>query len=506
MSETVSSYDRLMAHLREADLIGTSISVLGWDQETMMPPRGAALRADQIATLSGLYHELRVDQRVGEWLAACEADGALLSDARAAANVREIRRDYDREVLIPGALVRELAQTTVLAQQSWREARERSDFAAFAPTLAKVFALSRAKAECLQNGDSGTLYDALMDAYEPGATAVQIETVFTELRSSLAPLIAEIARVGNEPGVLVRHEAISTPQQAAFNALVAGAVGFDFSAGRLDVSTHPFCEGIGAGDTRLTTRYRDDSFVDSLSSTLHEVGHGLYEQGLPKAAHPGQPLGSAASLGIHESQSRLWENLVGRSRAFWDWALPQARESFGPVLDGYDPGALFRAVNVVEPSLIRVESDEATYNLHIMLRFDLERALLVGDLPVDDLPGAWNERMRQDLGMDVPDDRRGCLQDIHWSMGAIGYFPTYTLGNLYAAQLWDAIVREIGDIDGMMSCGEFAPLLAWLRERVHRFGRTYPAVELCERATGTPLTAEPFVRYLTGKLRPLYGV
>ena len=500
-----TAYSALLAHLRETALYASAGSVLGWDQETMMPARGAELRSEQLAALSGLVHERHVGGPVAEWLAACETDPELLADPLAAANVRQIRRDHDRLVRLPGSLVREFAQTTALAQQAWRDARERSDFAGFAPWLQKVVTLSAAQGECLSEPGLDP-YDALMDAYEAGARAADLERVFADLRSRLAPLIAEIGRSGTRPEAAVQRASIPIERQVAFNREVAREIGFDFAAGRLDVSTHPFCEGIGPGDTRLTTRYRVESFADALSSMLHEVGHGLYEQGLPKQAHFGQPLAEAASLGIHESQSRLWENLVGRSREFWEWALPRARDAFGSALDGMTPERVYGAVNVVEPNLIRVESDEATYNLHVMLRFDLERALLRGDLAIADLPGAWDERIESDLGLEVPDDRRGCLQDIHWSMGAIGYFPTYTLGNLYAAQLWDAASASIPDLADRMTRGDFAPLVGWLREAIHRHGRRFSATELCVRTTGSPLGAEPFLRYLQGKLAPLYGL
>jgi carboxypeptidase Taq len=283
-------------------------------------------------------------------------------------------------------------------------------------------------------------------------------------------------------------------------------MGFDFEAGRVDVSTHPFCEGMGPGDVRITTRYREDAWADALSATMHETGHALYEQKLPKAERFGEPLGEAASMGVHESQSRMWENLVGRSREFWEWLVPVARETFeAPGLDSLDAETAFRGVNRVEPKLIRIESDEATYNLHIMLRFDLERAMLRGDLAVADLPGAWNERIRADLGLEVPDDRRGCMQDIHWSMGAIGYFPTYTLGNLYAAQYWEAIRREMPDLDQQIRSGDFAPLTAWLKENVHAHGRRFTPPTLCERISGRPPEHAPLLTYLRGKYETIYG-
>ncbi|HET8656371.1 MAG TPA: carboxypeptidase M32 [Longimicrobiaceae bacterium] len=507
MSEPeVSSYEKLMRELRDASVLSSAGAVLGWDQETMLPPKGTALRADQLAAIGGLVHERFTRPEVGEWLSECEADRALTSDPRTAANLREIRRGYDRAVKLPGSLVREIAQTTALSQQAWRQAREKSDFAAFAPWLSKMFSLSRAKAECYATDVGGSLYDALLDTYEPRASAAELDAVFSELRRKLTPLIAEIAAAGERPRPPVQRAPVPVERQRAFNRRVLGQMGFDFDAGRLDLSAHPFCEGIGPGDTRLTTRFREDDFLDALTSSMHEGGHGLYEQGLPKAEYPGQPLGEAASLGIHESQSRLWENFVGRSHAFWEWALPEARRGLGEALEGVSVEDVYRASNTVRPNLIRVDSDEATYNLHIMLRFDLERALLSGELKPEDLPGVWNERVRQDLGIDVPDDRRGCLQDIHWSMGLVGYFPTYTLGNLFAAQFWKAARAATPDLDDRMRRGDFSALLAWLRENIHRYGQEYTPMELCERATGSRLSAGPFIEYLEGKLRSVYGL
>ncbi|MDP9349212.1 MAG: carboxypeptidase M32, partial [Gemmatimonadota bacterium] len=352
----------------------------------------------------------------------------------------------------------------------------------------------------------GDRYDALLDEFEPGMTAAEVERTFSALRAGLTPLIAEVAASGRTPEMRLARIGVPRERQVELNRRVLERIGFDFSAGRLDVSTHPFCDGVGPGDTRLTTRYRGEGFMEALASTLHEGGHALYEQGLPKETLFGQPLAEAASLGIHESQSRMWENMVGRSRPFWEWALPEVRGAFGGELEDVSLDEVYAFMNTVAPGLIRVEADEATYNLHVMLRFDLERALLSGDLPVADLPGAWNERMRADLGVEVPDDARGALQDIHWSMGALGYFPTYTLGNLYAAQLWEIIRAELPGLDDAFRRGEFQPLLEWLREKVHRHGRRFTAPELCARVTGRPLSPEPLLRYLEGKLRSLYGI
>lgn len=513
MSETNASalpdseaYSALKEELKQIEVLGSIGALVSWDQETMMPPKGTPLRAEQASLLGAMVHERLTSERLGELLETCEQDDSLTANPRVAANLRELRRSYDQAVLIPSSLVRRFAETSTHAMHAWREAREKSDFPAFAPWLEKVIELNREKAEHLRKEPGEKAYDILLDEYEPGAKSDEIAEVFARLREQLVPLITEVTESGNRPDDRIHHIAVPIHRQVEFNKATAAEVGFDFDAGRLDTSTHPFCQGVGAGDTRITTRYREEGFFDALSSTLHETGHALYEQGLPKAEFPGQPLADSVSLGIHESQSRMWENFVGRSKPFWSWALPRARTAFGEALEGVDVDEVYAAMNIVQPNLIRVESDEATYNLHIMLRFDLERAMLSGDLPVADLPGAWNERIRNDLHLEVPDDRRGCLQDVHWSMGAIGYFPTYTLGNLYAAQFWATITDEIGDLDEQIRSGEFGGLLAWLRENIHRHGRLYTAPDLCEKVTGKPLEAKPFFDYLSGKVRAVYGI
>ncbi len=503
-----SAYDELSALGREIGTL-TAISSLGsWDQETYMPDGAAAHRGEQQALLAGLTHERRTSKRVGDLIAACESDRSLNGDSPAAAAIREFRRDYDLATKLPRELVEELARLGTQAQQVWKQAREKSDYALFAPWLEKIVTLNRRKAECYGWKKDGEAYDALLDEYEPGATAREVEAIFNPLRTRLAGLIAELTTKGRAPSTACLNVKIEHDRQHKFGLFCLEAMGFDLKAGRLDTTTHPFCSGFGPGDTRLTTRYRDESFAGALYGTLHEMGHGLYEQGLPKsdARAWGTPLSEAISLGIHESQSRMWENLVGRGREFWAWALPHAKKAFAPALDTCSPDDLYRAVNTASPSLIRVEADESTYNLHIMLRFELERAIVKGDLKVKDIPGEWNHRIKDYLGLTVPDDRRGCLQDVHWSFGAIGYFPTYALGNLYAAQLWEKINADIRDLSARISRGDFAPLLTWLRDNIHIHGRRYRAGDLCKRITGKPLSADPFMRYIEGKIRPIYGV
>jgi carboxypeptidase Taq len=509
-----ADYAELCRLLREAATLGSIGSLLGWDQETYMPHAAADHRAEQSSLISALAHERSTSPRIGELLARCEADRTLTGDKTGpeAANLREIRRDYDLATKLPTELVAELAKVGSQAQEAWKDARARNDFAAFAPWLEKMMTLTRRKAECYGVPAGGSeLYDALLDEYEPGVTAKMVEATFQPLEKRLSALVKDLAQ-GKGPDESVLNLKIDPARQHELGRFVLRAMGFDLGAGRLDTTTHPFCSGMAPGDTRLTTRYRDERFTDALYGTMHEAGHGLYEQGLPKLGPGGtgegrfgQPLGSSISLGIHESQSRMWENFVGRSREFWAWLWPHVQLIAGPAADGFGVDDIARAVNTARPSLIRVEADEATYNLHVMIRFELERRLIAGDLKVKDLPGAWNAAYKRSLGVDVPDDRRGCLQDVHWSFGLVGYFPTYTLGNLYAAQLWEAINAAIPDLRQRIARGDFAALKSWLNTNVHAHGRRYRAADLCVMVTGAPLSADPLLRHLEGKLRPIYG-
>jgi carboxypeptidase Taq len=508
-----SPYVELCALSREAATLGSVAALLGWDQETYMPHGAAAHRASEQALLAGLYHERKTSKRIGELIAACERDTSLAGDpaSESAAAIREFRRDYDLATKLPGELVSELALVGSQAQEVWKEARAKNDFKMFEPWLERMMALTRRKAECYgiptrPDGSRGELYDALLNEYEPGMTAAEIEQIFIPLRQRLAGFIAEVQGSAKKPSVAPLSAKIDAERQHRFGLFILEACGFDLRSGRLDTTTHPFCSGFGPGDTRLTTRYRDEKFTDALYGTMHEMGHGLYEQGLPKHEHFGNPLSDSISLGIHESQSRMWENLVGRSRDFWEWALPHAKRILGPALEPYGVDDLYRAVNTATPSLIRVEADETTYNLHVMVRFEIERALFSGDLKVRDVPGLWNRKYKEYLGVDVPTDAKGCLQDVHWSFGLIGYFPTYTLGNLYAAQFWETIRGQITDLDRQIRSGKFGALKQWLNDNIHRHGRRYRAADLCKMVTGQPLSADPFMKYLEGKIRPVYGV
>lgn len=513
-----SAYAEVCKLLEKAATLASVGSLVSWDQETYMPHGAAAGRAEQLSLLAGLIHQQKTNPKIGELLGELEADKALQDKpmAEVAANVREMRRDFDLATKLPESLVAELAKVGSQAQEVWKDARQKSDFAMFAPWLEKMLDLTRQKAQCYGvpdvDGKPGELYDALLDEYEPGMTAVQIEATFTPLRTQLTDLLKRVQESKTKVSTKVLDIKVDPAAQHELGLKVLGAMGFGLNAGRLDTTAHPFCTGIAPGDTRLTTRYKGDRWTNALYGTMHEGGHGIYEQGLPKLAQGkraalfGTPMAEAISLGIHESQSRMWENLVGRSKPFWKWALPQVQKIYGKQFKKYTMKDVFAAVNTSTPSLIRVDADESTYNMHIMIRFEIERALLAGSLKVADVPGEWNKRYQEYLGIKVPDDRRGCLQDVHWSFGLIGYFPTYTLGNLYAAQFWDKINADIPDLSKQIAKGKFLALRDWLNENIHRHGRRYRAAELCKKVTGKELSAEPLLRQLTEKAEAVYGI
>jgi carboxypeptidase Taq len=489
-----SAYDELLRLSREEAVLASCVDVLEWDEETCLPRAGVAHRSEQLAMLAGLLHDRTTDPRLEELLAALEGS-ALVTDPEspAAVNVREMRREYDRERRLPRRLVEESARVTALAQQAWADAREASEFGRFRPWLERQLALAREEADAV--GFPETRYDALLEDYEPGVTTAQVAALFTTLRAELVPLVQAMA--DRHTPALRRDYPVD--RQRIFAEAVANAVGFDFDRGRMDTSLHPFCTSLGPGDCRITARYTSSDFGSGFFTVLHEVGHALYEQGLDPG-HYGTPMGEAASLGLHESQSRLWENFVGRSRSFWLHFFPRARGVFHEALHDVRLDAFVASLNRVERSPVRIDADEVTYNLHILIRFEIEQALLSGDLPVGDLPGAWAEAYEASLGIVPASDREGCLQDGHWAEGLIGYFPTYALGNVYAAQLMAAAGRDLGDLDAQFSRGDYGGLLGWLRDRVHRHGQRYTAAALVERATGAP----PDSRALIESLRTRY--
>ncbi|MGI9429286.1 MAG: carboxypeptidase M32 [Bythopirellula sp.] len=503
-SDHQQTYEKLCAAVQEAAMLSRIQQLLEWDEHTKMPKAGGDYRADQTAYLAGLAHQKQTASKIGDWLAQLE-DSPLVADPHtdAGANLGNLRRDYDKKTKLPQELVEELARACAVGQQVWVESRAASDFQQFQPNLTEIIRLKREEAAAL--GYDATPYDPLLDDYEPGESTANVARVLSELRDALVPLVQAIAESTQRPDESILSRSFPIDVQESFGTHVAHQIGFDFDAGRLDETAHPFCTGLGPGDVRITTRYDEHAFSDALFGIMHEAGHGLYDQGLPRA-HYGLPIGEDVSLGIHESQSRMWENQVGRSLAFWEYFYPQAQAAFPAALGAVEISEFYGAINGVRPSLIRVEADEVTYNLHILIRFELEQALIEDQLQVGDLPGAWNEKYEHYLGIKPPNDADGVLQDVHWSAGLFGYFPTYALGNLYAAQFFRQARQEITDLDEQFRAGEFSSLLAWLRKNIHNHGRRYSPTELVERITGSPLQHQPLIEHLSQKYGQIYGL
>jgi carboxypeptidase Taq len=499
----VSAVPPELAALRErgailADL-GHIHALLFWDQNTMMPAGGASARADQAAALEAVSHERLTDPELGRLLDAlrpwAEEQDPDADDVRL---IAELRRDHEKAVRVPTSLAAEITHAAALGQTAWQEARATADFGRFRDALALQLDLRHRYAACFDAFEHP--YDVLLDDFEPGMTTARLRPLLAELVDALVPIVAASATASDAPadGEPFGGPYADEDQRRAVMDILDG-VGFDPAGWRLDVAPHPFAQRIGPGDVRITTRYDPDDFTGAYFGTLHEFGHGLYEAGIADDLRR-SPLGTPVSLGVHESQSRLWENMVGRGRPFCAWALPRLAARLPGRLGSITADELYRGVNTVRRSLIRTEADETTYNLHVALRFELELALMEGALEVDDLPRAWNDGMRRLLGIEVPDDAQGVLQDVHWGVGLIGYFPTYALGNLMAAQLWEALRADLPDVDAQLERGDFDPLKEWLRDRVHRHGRKFTPRELLARATGQELAVEPFVRYLREKL------
>lgn len=499
------AYNQLVARMKEVALLESSAGVLGWEERTYMPPAGAELRSEQLSLLAGLHHEKFVDPSVGDLIRQVE-ESDLVSDPESVvtANMRELRYSYDKQTKLPKTLVEEITRVTTLAQGEWGRARKNNDFKSFQSRLDEVINLTRQAAEAY--GYEGEPYNALLDVYEPGAKTEEVASVFEELRKDLVELLGRIKDAPKKPDESIIERDYPIEKQKLFGETVAAAIGFDFNAGRLDITTHPFCAGFGPGDTRITTRYNPNRLNDSLFGTMHESGHALYEMGIEKKKYYGMPMSEAASLGIHESQSRMWENQVGRSREFWVYFFPQAQRIFREALGSVALDDFYGAINTVKPSYIRVEADEATYNLHILLRFEIERAVIKGDLQTKDLPGEWNSRFKKYFGIEVDKDSNGVLQDVHWSAGLMGYFPTYCLGNLYSAQFFAKVKEDMPDLTEQFSRGEFTGLLSWLRTNIHQHGRRFRANALCEKVTGKPLSHKPLIDYMNRKYGEIYGI
>ena len=488
-----ATYDELRRRLAEVYDLEKTRELLYWDQVVMMPPRGAAVRAELRSTLGRLSHERLVDDEIGRLLDDLGSlSESLPYDSDEASLVRVARRDWEKARRVPTELAAETAKVTAESEEAWAAARSESDFSAFRPWLDRVLELKRRYVECFAPYDEP--YDPLLDDFEPGMTTAAVRTVFDRLKQELIPLIAEASTVSEDGAI---GGSFPIEGQRALSVELIERFGFEPSAYRLDPTVHPFCSNMGIEDIRLTTRYAEHALT-SLFTAMHECGHGLYEHGV-SASLARTPLAAGASAALHESQSRLWENVVGRSRPFWRWFFPSVQRAFPDTLANVDADAFYRSVNRIRPSFIRVDADEATYGLHIIVRFELEQELIAGTLATADLPDAWNARMHEYLGVEVPEDRLGVLQDVHWSSGSFGYFPTYQLGNVISLQIWEKAAEAIPDLEGRIELGEFGELHEWLRANVYAHGRKYMPNELLERVVGGPLDAEPYLRYLRAK-------
>jgi carboxypeptidase Taq len=496
-------YAKLVERLGEVqDIIGAA-GILGWDQRTKMPEAGAEARADQLATLTRLAFERFTADEIGSLLdELADWGGSLEHDSVEAALIRTARRDYDKATRVPIELRAEMARAGALAEPVWREARRTSDFELFRPYLEQNVELKLRYIECFQPVDEP--YDALLDDFEPGVTTAEVRAVFDELKTGLVRLVAEIAERADAVDDAMLTGDFPVERQEQFERIVLQTFGFMDQEWRVDETAHPFASKGGPQDVRLTTNHHADNLT-SLFACMHEFGHGLYEYQVDRDLYR-TPLGRGASLGFHESQSRMWENMIGRSLPFWERFFPQLAETFPEAFAGLDAEGVYRAVNRVQPSLIRIHADECTYNLHIILRFELEQDLVSGRLAPADASEAWDAKMEEYLGIDVPDVADGVLQDMHWSGGAIGYFPTYALGNVISAQLWERIGRELPGLDDHVRAGELGEFREWLRENIHRHGRKYMPGELLERTVGGGLDPQPLLRYLRGKFGGIYGL
>jgi carboxypeptidase Taq len=496
-----ATFDELRGRLAEISDLGKTMALLAWDQQVMMPARGAAIRAEQLATVGRIAHQKFTAPEVGKLLDELR-DWAEQQDYDSfeASLVRVVSRDWEKASKVPADLRAEMSRAAALAQPVWVQARQDNDFASFLPVLQKNLDLRKRYIECFDVGDEP--YDIVLDDYERDMKTAEVRRIFDYLKEHQAPLVKEVAA---QAQVEKRQKSFDLEAQKTFELEIVREFGFADDSWRLDPTVHPFASGTGVTDIRITTRYFADR-LEGLFGTMHEFGHGLYEHQIDPALERSS-LARGVSLGMHESQSRMWENLVGRSLPFWRRFFPRAQELFGDALAGYDVDGWYREVNAVEPSLIRVEADEATYNLHIILRFELEQAMLADEFPLEQLPEEWNRRMWEYLGIEVPSDTEGVLQDVHWSGGSIGYFPTYALGNLISAQIWERIVADLPDLYDSFEAGDFAPLRDWLREHLHRHGRKFTPGETLERVAGTrQIDPEPYVRYLREKLAGNYGI
>jgi carboxypeptidase Taq len=493
-----AAYAELEARLKQTHLLATIGDLLGWDEQVNLPQASSDQRAAQRAALADVQHAAATAPRIGELLSLLEHARDTLTDGQRLV-LHWARKDYDKATKLPADFVREKAEQGSRGYQAWRNAREKNDFPSYAPVLEKNIELAKREAAYLGHGAAP--YDYMIDCFDPGMTAAVIERLFDELKVGLVPLVRQIT----SSKVKANEDALRgfpVERQQAFLREVTDRIGFDYGRGRIDVSPHPFCSGTGA-DVRMTTRYHTDNPLGSLFGAIHETGHGLYEQGLPVEQHH-TALGRAVGMGVHESQSRLWENQVARSRGFWKYFEPKYRAAFAEQLKTVSSDELYLAINAVAPTLIRVDADEVTYNLHIILRFELEKKLFTGTLTVADLPAAWKKASCELLGLEPANDREGVLQDVHWSDGGFGYFPSYCIGNMMAAQLWYHVLTLRPQLEDDFAHGDFIWLLGWLRENIHAQGRRFDTLALVQRATGEPLSPKYLIRYLKERYGSLY--
>lgn len=496
--------ETLRTRLQEVGYLQATYALLGWDQQVMMPKGAAGYRAEMLSYIGTELHKKFVNLDQGGVLSELkrQAERGSLNEQDTRL-VLELWHDFEREQKLPVEFVGELEAHKSKTQVAWETARAKSDFKAVEPHLEKMFALYRRQAEYLGYQDHP--YDALIDYYETGVTTASATGILEEVKTFLIPFIKKLMRDGKRVSEKKIFGLFDTETQVKFSEWISVLMGFDFAKGRLDKSTHPFSEGFHPSDVRMTTRFSERDIRESVSGTMHETGHSLYEQGLP-VEYRGTPLGAARSFGVHESQSRLWENNIGRSRAFLAFMMPKIRKTFPGVWRGLTLDQVYASWNTVRPSLIRVASDEVTYNLHIIIRFELEKALIEGSLKVKDLPRAWDKKYKEYLGVTVPNHKHGVMQDVHWYSGAVGYFPTYTLGNLYAAQLYHALQRDVPRLDAKLSRGDCKPVKSWLQKHIHRHGRYYSVEELVKNATGELPTARYFIEYIREKYGRIYGI
>lgn len=499
ISTEAPALENLKARLYDVNALHESMNIMEWDQQVNMPPGGGQARAEHLGILSRMAHELFTEDSTARLLE--EAAKLVEPDSVDAALVRVAKRNFDLATKLPASLVEEKSKAAAEGHEVWVRARQNNDFKSFQSNLERMFEFARKEAVYL--GFKDHIYDALLDQYEEGATAADARAMFEAVKGPQVELVKQIQESGNQPDDSKLYGTWDEGRQKAFTEMLVQKIGFTFDRGRQDTAAHPFCTNFSVNDVRLTTRYKP--YIGSaIFGSLHEAGHGMYEQG-QNPDWDRLPLCGGVSLGLHESQSRTWENIVGRSRAFWSHFLPGLQEAF-PQLAGLQLDEFYRMINKVSPSFIRVEADEVTYNLHVLVRFEIECDVLTGALAVKDLPEAWNAKYKAYLGVTPETDTVGCLQDVHWSGGSIGYFPTYSMGNLLSYQIWNVLQRDLGDTDAMMASGNFEPILSWLQEKIYRQGKRYTPKELVQRVTGKPMGAEDYIVGLTAKYREIYGL